>query len=47
MSDGAVLRAMVPSWARGLMRADLTRAMPGDGTPATDAQLDAPFATSP
>lgn len=41
----SVLRAILPSWARGLLRADLTRAMPGDSmTAATDAQLDAHFA---
>lgn len=41
MKDDTVL----PSWARGLLRADLTRAMPGDGlTAATDADLDRHFA---
>lgn len=44
MKDDTVLRAILPSFARGLLRADLTRAMPGDGlTHATDAQLDAHF----
>jgi len=28
MRDDAVLRAVVPSWARGLLRADRTRQMP-------------------
>lgn len=44
MPDTAVLRTILPAWARGLLRADLTRNMPGDGmTAATDAQLDAHF----
>lgn len=44
MPDTPVLRAILPSWARGLLRADLTQAMPGDGrTAATDAELDAHF----
>jgi hypothetical protein len=45
MPDTAVLRAILPARARGLLHADLTRAMPGDGmAAATDAQLDAHFA---
>jgi hypothetical protein len=45
MQDTAVLRAILPAWARGLLRADLTRAMPGDSmTAATDADLDRHFA---
>ncbi len=41
MRDDDVLQAILPSWARGLLRVDLTRALPGDvRTSVTDAELD-------
>lgn len=45
MDDAATLQVILPSWARGLMRVDLTRNLPGDvRTSATDAELDQHFA---
>lgn len=40
MSPAAVLRVILPDWARGLLRSDLARQLPGDNTLAvTDGQL--------
>jgi hypothetical protein len=45
MDDAATLQVILPSWARGLIRTDLTRALPGDvRTSVTDAEVDAHFA---
>lgn len=45
MDAAATLQVILPAWSRGLMRVDLTRALPGDArTSATDAEVDAHFA---
>ena len=44
MADTQVIRVVLPSWTRQVMRTDLARQMPGDSTTSvTDAQLDQHF----
>lgn len=41
LAPDALIDVVLPSWARGLLRSDLTRAMPGDRrTSVTDAEVD-------
>lgn len=45
LADNAVMRVVLPAWARGMIRADLTRALPGDArTAVSDAEIEAHFA---
>lgn len=38
------MRVVLPAWARGMIRADLTRALPGDArTAVSDAEIEAHF----
>jgi hypothetical protein len=45
LDDDAFLVTIAPSWLRSMMRADLTRQLPGDdATAVTNGQIDAMFA---